>query len=69
MINIVYVIFFYLLIAEVVLFLLLTLKTPDSFKSKIVKKLHGSDFKSSLIWMHLALSIFAALFFLDLSHT
>lgn len=69
MINLAYLAFFYILLGEVILFLLLTFPTPAGFKSKLVRSFMGSNFKSSLMWVHLALCIFAGLFFLDLAQT
>lgn len=69
MINLAYLVFFYILIAEVILFLLITLPTPAGFKSKVVRSFMGSGLRSSLMWVHLALCILAGLFFLDLAQT
>lgn len=69
MINLAYLVFFYILLAEVVLFLLLTLPTPPGFKSKLVRAFMGSGIRSSLMWVHLALCVLAGLFFLDLAQT
>ena len=69
MINLAYLVFFYILLGEVVLFLLITLPTPAGFKSKIVRSFMGSNIRSSLMWVHLALCVLAGLFFLDLAQT
>jgi hypothetical protein len=69
MINLAYIVFFYILIVEVIIFLLLTLPTPPGFKSKLVKAFMGSQLRSSLMWVHLALCALAGLFFLDLAQT
>lgn len=69
MINLAYIAFSYLLIAEVLVFLLLTLPTPPGFKSVLVRSFMGSKLKSMLMWVHLALCVLAGLFFLDLAQT
>lgn len=69
MINLAYIAFLYILIAEMILFLLLTLPTPAGFKSALVRSFMGSNIRSTLMWVHLALCILAGLFFLDLAQT
>lgn len=69
MIHLAYVAFTYLLLAEVVVFLLLTLPTPPGLKSSMVRVFMGSRLRNSLMWVHLALCILAGVFFLDLAQT
>ena len=66
MINLAYIAFIYILLGEVVIFLLLVFPTPSTFKSKLIRAFMGSDLRSTLMWVHLAMCIFAGLFFLDL---
>jgi hypothetical protein len=69
MINLAYIAFTYILIGEVIIFLLLTLPTPAGFKSALVRQFMGSNLRSKLMWVHLALCILAGVFFLDLAQT
>ena len=63
MINFAYIILGYILIFEVVLFLLLTLPLPQGIKGRFVRALLGSKIMSMLLWLHLGLCIIAAMFF------
>ena len=69
MINFAYIILSYILIVEVVLFLLLALPTPKKVKGKIVRGIFGSKFMSKLLWVHLGLCIIAAMFYAELQQT
>lgn len=69
MINLAYIGFTCILIGEVIIFLLLTLPTPAGFKSAFVRKFMGSNFRSKLMWVHLALCVLAGIFYLDLAQT
>lgn len=69
MINLAYIVFTYILVAEVIVFLLLTLPTPSGLKATLVRTFMGSNLRSNLMWVHLALCCLAALFFLDLAQT
>lgn len=66
MINLVYIAFLYALVGEVVIFLLLTLPTPQSWKSKLAYAFMGSNLRSSLMWVHFAMCVFAGIFFFEL---
>ena len=69
MINLIYIVFGYILLFEVVLFLLLALPTPHGFKGKIVRAVLGSKIMSKLMWVHLALCIIAGVFYADLQQS
>lgn len=69
MINIAYIVFLYILLIEVIIFFVLTFPTPSSFKSKLIRTFMGSNLRRKLMWVHLAMCIFAGLFYLDLIQT
>lgn len=66
MINLAYIVFVYILVGEVIIFLLLTLPTPSTFKSKLIRSFMGSGLRSSLMWVHLAMCVLAGIFFIEL---
>lgn len=69
MINLAYIVFTYILIGEVILFLLVTLPSPAKFKATLVRSFMGSNLRSNLMWVHLALCCLAAVFFFELAQT
>ena len=69
MIHLAYIILGYILLFEVVVFLLLTLPTPQGFKGRVVRALLGSKLMSILMWVHLGLCIIAAMFYAELMQT
>lgn len=64
-----YTIMMYILIVEVVAFLLLALPTPPKIKGKLVRAIINSKIMSKLLWVHLGLCIIAGIFFADLNTT
>ena len=69
MIELVYVIFFWFLLFEVALFLLLNMPTPHGIKGKIARFLTTNKTVWFLMKVHLAACILAAFFFFDLNET
>lgn len=70
MFELIYSIFFLVLIAEVVIFLFLTLPTPKGWKGKVVNFLNTNHSVQYLRKVHLGFCVIAALFLWDsLSNT
>lgn len=69
MIEFIYIIFFWFLILEVTVFVLLNIPTPHGFKGKIVRFLTTNKTVWMIMKIHLAACIIAAFFFFDLNQT
>ena len=69
MIDAVYILFFWLLILEVLLFLLLALPLPDVIRRNIVAAFTSTKFMAAVMKLHLATCFLAALFYVDLYQT
>ena len=69
MIDAIYILFFWLLIFEVLVFLLLALPFPDSLRKIIVNLFTKTNVMTLLLRLHLGACILAALFFVDLYQT
>ena len=69
MINAAYIAFFWLLIFEVVLFLILSLPFPDTLRRKIVNTFTHTQMITFILRLHLGACILAAVFFVDLHQT
>jgi hypothetical protein len=67
MIEIVYVVFFWALIIETVLFIFLNIPSPTGVKGKIVNFLTTHRYVTFVMYLHLIFCILAAFFYLDLS--
>lgn len=57
MINLAYIVFVWILVAEVILFLLLTLPTPVAFKARLIRAFMWSQVRNTLKWVHLAMCV------------
>ena len=69
MIDAIYILFFWLLIFEVILFLILALPFPDTLRRKIVNTFTKTSVMTFILRLHLGACILAALFFVDLYQT
>lgn len=69
MINLAYIVFVWILAAEVILFLLLTLPTPVAFKARLIRAFMWSQVRNTLKWVHLAMCVLAGIFFFELVQT
>lgn len=69
MIGAAYIVFFWLLIFEVILFLILSLPFPDTLRRKIVNTFTKTDIIIFILRLHLGACFLAALFFVDLIQT
>ena len=66
MIDAIYILFFWLLILEVFLFLLLALPFPDALRKRIVNFFTKTTVMTLILRLHLGACILAAVFFVDL---
>lgn len=69
MIHLAYIVMSYILLAEVILFLLLALPTPHGVKGRIVKFILNSKVISIGKWGFLALCLVSTVFFAELHQT
>ena len=65
----IYVGFFWLLIAEFLVFLLLTIPSPRGFKGKFINFLSSNKLIGKLMFVHLLMCLLAIFFYLDLSQS
>lgn len=69
MIEAVYVVFFWILVLEVIVFCFLNMPTPRGWKSKVIKVLTTSATVKTLMKIHLGCCLLAGLFFYDCYRT
>lgn len=69
MIEAIYIIFFWILVLEVLLFMFLNMPTPRGWKSKIIKFLINNKSIKTIMKLHLGCCFVAALFFYDCYRT
>ena len=69
MIDAVYLIFFWLLVLEVIIFFIISMPLPDRFKRKVVNTVTQSQLMNIILKIHLGSCVLAGLFFLDLYQT
>lgn len=69
MIDAVYLIFFWLLVLEVIIFFIISMPLPDRFKRKVVNTVTQSQLMNLILKIHLGSCVLAGLFFLDLYQT
>jgi hypothetical protein len=63
MINLAYITFLWVLVAEAIIFLLLTLPTPANYKARIIQAFMWSRTRAILLWVHLGMCVLASIFF------
>ena len=69
MIHLAYIVMGYILLAEVIIFLILTLPTPHGVKAKIVKVILNSKVIKIGQWIFLGLCIVSGVFYAELHQT
>jgi hypothetical protein len=69
MFEIVYLVFYYIMIFEVAIFLFLTLPIPKGWKAAIFSRISNSTFIKSLIKIQIIICLIAVVFYFDSNST
>jgi hypothetical protein len=69
MLEFIYILFFWILVLEIVVFLFLNMPSPKGWKGPVIRFLTTNKTVKQLLKIHLGLCVVAAFFFWDLMNT